>query len=53
MMRPKGNFLMRFSDSGVGGITIAWVADDAVKPGWLMLFFFLTERKVFDTQDLL
>ena len=31
--RPNGTFLLRFSDSEVGGITIAWVADDPNKPG--------------------
>ena len=33
MMKPNGTFLLRFSDSEVGGITIAWVADDQNKPG--------------------
>ncbi|XP_064643475.1 signal transducer and activator of transcription 5A-like isoform X2 [Lineus longissimus] len=31
--QPKGTFLLRFSDSEVGGVTIAWVADDPAKPG--------------------
>lgn len=33
LMKPNGTFLLRFSDSEVGGITIAWVADDPNKPG--------------------
>ena len=27
LTRPNGTFLLRFSDSEIGGITIAWVAD--------------------------
>ena len=27
MSKPNGSFLLRFSDSELGGITIAWVAD--------------------------
>lgn len=30
---PSGTFLLRFSDSELGGITIAWVAEDPNKPG--------------------
>jgi len=30
---PRGTFLLRFSDSEIGGITIAWVDDDPNKPG--------------------
>ncbi|XP_065838749.1 signal transducer and activator of transcription 5B-like [Oscarella lobularis] len=26
--RPRGTFLLRFSDSEVGGVTVAWVADN-------------------------
>ncbi|XP_033732958.1 signal transducer and activator of transcription 5B-like isoform X3 [Pecten maximus] len=33
MTKPNGTFLLRFSDSETGGITIAWVADDPSKPG--------------------
>lgn len=33
MKCPNGTFLLRFSDSELGGITIAWVADDPNKPG--------------------
>ena len=33
MGRPSGTFLLRFSDSEIGGITIAWVAEDPNKPG--------------------
>ena len=32
MKSPKGTFLLRFSDSELGGITIAWVDDDPAKP---------------------
>ncbi|XP_074652131.1 signal transducer and activator of transcription 5B-like [Tubulanus polymorphus] len=31
LQRPYGTFLLRFSDSEVGGITIAWVADEQQK----------------------
>ncbi|XP_021373929.1 signal transducer and activator of transcription 5B-like [Mizuhopecten yessoensis] len=33
MTKPNGTFLLRFSDSETGGITIAWVADDPSKTG--------------------
>ena len=33
MHRPRGTFLLRFSDSEIGGITIAWVDDDPKTPG--------------------
>lgn len=33
LTKPNGTFLLRFSDSEMGGITIAWVADDPTKPG--------------------
>lgn len=33
LTKPNGTFLLRFSDSETGGITIAWVADDPSKPG--------------------
>jgi len=29
MRSPNGTFLLRFSDSELGGITIAWVAEDS------------------------
>lgn len=32
MKSPKGTFILRFSDSELGGITIAWVDDDPAKP---------------------
>ncbi|ESO05053.1 hypothetical protein HELRODRAFT_156927 [Helobdella robusta] len=32
MKSPNGTFLLRFSDSELGGITIAWVAEDPNKP---------------------
>ncbi|XP_071941820.1 signal transducer and activator of transcription 5B-like isoform X2 [Antedon mediterranea] len=28
LSRPNGNFLLRFSDSEIGGVTIAWSGDD-------------------------
>jgi len=28
MRSPSGTFLLRYSDSELGGITIAWVAED-------------------------
>ena len=28
MQRPGGSFLLRFSDSEIGGLTIAWVSDN-------------------------
>jgi len=31
MRSPSGTFLLRFSDSELGGITIAWVAEDKGK----------------------
>ena len=37
MSKPNGTFLLRFSDSELGGITIAWVADQQDK-GWLISF---------------
>ncbi|KAL5010871.1 hypothetical protein ScPMuIL_013176 [Solemya velum] len=33
LAKQTGTFLLRFSDSETGGITIAWVADDISKPG--------------------
>ena len=33
MVCPPGTFLLRYSDSEIGGITIAWVAEDQNKPG--------------------
>ncbi|CAG5912326.1 unnamed protein product [Menidia menidia] len=33
LSRPNGTFLLRFSDSEIGGITIAWVADNPNKQG--------------------
>ncbi|XP_053409136.1 signal transducer and activator of transcription 5B-like isoform X3 [Mercenaria mercenaria] len=33
LSQPNGTFLLRFSDGTVGGITIAWVADQPDKPG--------------------
>uniref|UniRef100_H2MH80 Signal transducer and activator of transcription n=1 Tax=Oryzias latipes TaxID=8090 RepID=H2MH80_ORYLA len=33
MSKPNGTFLLRFSDSEIGGITIAWVAENPNKQG--------------------
>ncbi|KAJ8307062.1 hypothetical protein KUTeg_015146 [Tegillarca granosa] len=33
LTKPSGTFLLRFSDSETGGITIAWVAEDTNKTG--------------------
>lgn len=33
MSKPNGTFLLRFSDSEIGGITIAWVAENPNKGG--------------------
>jgi len=33
MSKPNGTFLLRFSDSEIGGITIAWVAENPNKAG--------------------
>ena len=35
LSRPNGTFLLRYSDGTVGGITIAWVADQQDKPGMM------------------
>lgn len=40
LSRPNGAFLLRFSDGTVGGITIAWVADNPEKPGMLQVLSF-------------
>lgn len=37
MSKPNGTFLLRFSDSEIGGITIAWVAENPNKPGTKLL----------------
>ena len=39
MRSQSGTFLLRFSDSELGGITIAWVAEDAKGTEWLLLLF--------------
>ena len=50
MRSPSGTFLLRFSDSELGGITIAWVAEDpkgqtaAVNCETIMLIEFLHAR---------
>ncbi|XP_043910655.1 signal transducer and activator of transcription 5B-like isoform X3 [Protopterus annectens] len=33
LSKPNGTFLLRFSDSEIGGVTIAWVADNTNKAG--------------------
>lgn len=33
LSKPNGTFLLRFSDSEIGGITIAWVAENPSKQG--------------------
>lgn len=37
LSKPNGTFLLRFSDSEIGGITIAWVAENPNKPGTKVL----------------
>uniref|UniRef100_A0A8C3G5K7 Signal transducer and activator of transcription n=1 Tax=Cyclopterus lumpus TaxID=8103 RepID=A0A8C3G5K7_CYCLU len=37
MSKPNGTFLLRFSDSEIGGITIAWVAENPNKLVWNLL----------------
>ena len=39
LSKPNGTFLLRFSDSEIGGITIAWVAENPNKPGTKRLCF--------------
>ena len=45
-LQPTGTFILRFSDGTLGGITIAWVADDPNNPGiqnvFLTFFLLLT-----------
>lgn len=36
MSKPNGTFLLRFSDSEIGGITIAWVAENPNKAGTVL-----------------
>lgn len=38
MSKPNGTFLLRFSDSEIGGITIAWVAENPNKAGMTQNF---------------
>ncbi|MGH0121986.1 UNVERIFIED_CONTAM: hypothetical protein FKN15_000527 [Acipenser sinensis] len=38
MSKPNGTFLLRFSDSEIGGITIAWVAENPNKVGERMVW---------------
>lgn len=38
LSKPNGTFLLRFSDSEIGGITIAWVADNPNKAGERMVW---------------
>ena len=41
LSKPNGTFLLRYSDSEIGGITIAWVADNPSKIGILNSFPFV------------
>nr|XP_061838118.1 inactive phospholipase C-like protein 2 [Nerophis lumbriciformis] len=38
MSKPNGTFLLRFSDSEIGGVTIAWVAENPNKAGERMVW---------------
>lgn len=38
----SGTFLLRFSDSELGGVTIAWMYEDVTKRMLFALFTFLT-----------
>uniref|UniRef100_A0A8C5GTH9 Signal transducer and activator of transcription n=1 Tax=Gouania willdenowi TaxID=441366 RepID=A0A8C5GTH9_GOUWI len=38
LSKPNGTFLLRFSDSEIGGITIAWVAENPNKSGERMVW---------------
>ncbi|XP_062859968.1 signal transducer and activator of transcription 5B [Trichomycterus rosablanca] len=38
LSKPNGTFLLRFSDSEIGGITIAWVAENPNKAGERMVW---------------
>uniref|UniRef100_A0A4W5NQ92 Signal transducer and activator of transcription n=1 Tax=Hucho hucho TaxID=62062 RepID=A0A4W5NQ92_9TELE len=38
MSKPNGTFLLRFSDSEIGGITIAWVAENPNKAGTVLYY---------------
>ncbi|XP_061565284.1 signal transducer and activator of transcription 5B-like isoform X1 [Cololabis saira] len=38
LSKPNGTFLLRFSDSEIGGITIAWVAENPNKQGERMVW---------------
>jgi hypothetical protein len=40
--QPHGTFLLRFSDSELGGLTVAWIAEDPSTGSWA---FFLLESK--------
>lgn len=44
MSKENGTFLLRFSDSEIGGITIAWVAEDNKTPGESLLDIFCLVR---------
>lgn len=45
MSKPNGTFLLRFSDSEIGGITIAWVAENPNKAGMHFdLYLFLRHQ---------
>lgn len=46
LSKPNGTFLLRFSDSEIGGITIAWVAENPNKAG-------LSRRQIYNPVDML
>lgn len=55
MSKPNGTFLLRFSDSEIGGITIAWVAENPNKSGtqWLCFLALLHIQCTAATQNTL
>lgn len=53
MSKPNGTFLLRFSDSEIGGITIAWVAENPNKAGMTCKCVLLSLVNCFDLWDLI
>uniref|UniRef100_A0AAZ3PVG5 Signal transducer and activator of transcription n=1 Tax=Oncorhynchus tshawytscha TaxID=74940 RepID=A0AAZ3PVG5_ONCTS len=47
MSKPNGTFLLRFSDSEIGGITIAWVAENPNKAGTVLYYPPRSKQSVF------
>lgn len=45
MSKPNGTFLLRFSDSEIGGITIAWVAENPNKAGMTCKCVLLSQHR--------